>query len=192
MAKRCQQILFFVHALHVTANQPKMGATHKGSARTRTDQGRNPCFLLFHPHSGQPVAVTLVLIIPRKVVELPLCRPHVLGGGNRDFQVRIRHLKIEVVQAVLACLHLHPLFQTGDVVLLLGRDLLEEHTGRLLVGTWLVFGGGIDHHEGMLAHLMFEEIIDALFFHQAGDKVQIRFPVLDAILPLRVVCRHPF
>jgi len=49
-----------------------------------------------------------------------------------------------------------------------------------------VLGGGIDHHQGMLAHVMFEEVIDALFFHETGEEVQIGFPVLDAILPWRV------
>ena len=43
--------------------------------------------------------------------------------------------------------------------------------------------GGVCQHEGVLVLLVLEEVQDSILFHEPGDEVEIRFAILDAIVP---------
>ena len=63
----------------------------------------------------------------------------------------------------------------------------SEHFGRGEVGQGLEGGIVVGQDEGVFAVFVFEEVKDALFFHEPGDKIKRRFPVLDAELALGVL-----
>ena len=71
----------------------------------------------------------------------------------------------------------------GNLILIDDGSAAEIIAGGLLARARLVRGRIIREDEDMFAVLVFEVVIDAFFFHQSRDEVEICFPVLHAIVP---------
>jgi len=52
-----------------------------------------------------------------------------------------------------------------------------------IIGEGLMGTHGIGEHQGMLVLFVCEKIINTFLLHEPADKVEIRLPVLDAIIP---------
>src|SRR6266446_6926029 len=121
-------------------------------------------------------------VFARKIVNLVL-----VLNRRLNHQARARCLKVVVRMRPGAGSKflLRRTFQHHVVVLPSSRRQFVANRG--LMRTRFVLARIVRQHQRVLSIGVFEEIVDALFFHEARYEIEIRFPILDAVVPLHEI-----
>ena len=143
--------------------------------------------LLLHAHVGQRLPVALVDVDAGIVEELELRVPrHADDRVGVGHQVGAGRLEVVVGLRDLAGAELVRVLPTADVVLHGDRAEVGRIVDLLLLAVDVGRGLVAENHL-VLAVGVLEEVEDALLFHQPRHEVEVRLPVLDAVLALGVV-----
>ncbi|MNI35268.1 hypothetical protein D3C73_892880 [compost metagenome] len=145
----------------------------------------------FLTDTGVEFPLLMLGIAARPVVNVNLTRRR--GGGvlTRLKQPGVGFAEVVIVEAVntrrdvIGQGPLADAFFAGTAAR--RRQMVRDH---LIAGIGLMMVGRIAQHQGVLAHLVFEIVIDTLQLHQPADEVEAALVVLHAIAPQAVVARE--
>ncbi len=125
------------------------------------------------------VARTLVQLQVRTGIVVDLLP---LVGLRRRLEVQGRPREVVVTKRDLAEVHGGLQRDRGHHVLVLPGTLLDRHTRGVLPRTGLAGAIQVRQNERVRVLRVLEEVEDALFLEQAGHEVEVRLPVLHAVL----------
>ena len=160
------------------------GAAHARSVRDLV----NGLFFL-HANLGQRGAIRLRRVQAGKVEDLHGgVVTHGVDGRLRGGEIGGRGGEVIVGERVLAAAQFLPDAPRVHHVADVQAACRQVEGGAVLSRARLVRAAGIAQHHGVRAVVVLEEVEDAELLHQPGDEIEIRLPVLHAILQL-LVCR---
>src|SRR5712692_2552876 len=162
-------------------------AGYKGHAIAPALRDEMRSFLLFHARLDQRIPVVSFQIIPWKVINLQgLAGIQLHDGIYIHFQIGGRSFEVVIGERVLAGTHLLGHMKLRDDIVTRVLDIAKVVVKFILVVRVVVNAGRIGQNQPMSFNVVLKVIKDPEVLQKAGDKVEVRFAVLHAVLELRV------
>src|SRR5215475_5766170 len=144
-------------------------------ASALTDRSSGGMFL--ETDSRQSISVSTDAILTGVLIALVR-----IIAVDRNSQARARLLEVVIGLGPGSGPELFVMLPFGNHIFIRHGAAAEVVTGGLLTRAGFMRGGIVCQNQGVLVLLVFEEIVNALLFHQPRDKVEIAFPILHAIV----------